>query len=79
MNPILKETAVSYLNESLARLPEGNQRIFKLMYGRNDGKRSVEDTEAMPISDVIAEIPDEKLDWAMQQAINSMTKSQYNN
>ena len=78
MNKLLKETAISYLTESLARLPEGNQRIFKLMYGRNNGKRSVEDTEAMPINDVISEIPDDKLDWAMQQVMRSIEKLEYN-
>jgi hypothetical protein len=41
------------------------------MYGRNNGKRSVEDAKAMSIRDVVYEIPSEKLDWALSQVENS--------
>lgn len=78
MNHVLKDVATTYIIKSLSLLPEGNQRVFKLMYGRKNGKRSVEDAEAMSIEDVVAEIEDEKLDWAMQQVINSMEKFEYN-
>ena len=51
-------------------MPEGWQFVFRMMYGRKNGKRSVEDTVAMDIN----EVPREKLDWAMQQAENSLKK-----
>jgi len=71
----LKAFAHQTLQDGLDRLPAGWQNKFKLMYGRRGGKRSVVDCEAMPMSDVIAEIPDGNLDWAMQQVENSLKKA----
>jgi hypothetical protein len=34
----------------------------------------VEEAEKIPINDVVDGIPDEKLDWAMQQVENSKRK-----
>lgn len=44
------------------------------MYGRQGGRRSVVDCKAMPMPNVIAEIPEDKLDWAMEQVENSLKK-----
>jgi len=74
MNNILQEYSRNYLLENLAKLPDSWQRLFKLMYGTDNGKRSVEEVEIMDMSDVIAEIPSEKLDWAMTQVDNSLKK-----
>jgi len=83
MNKALQKFARDQLKDGLARLPEGHQRIFKLMYGRGNHEnltsqipnmRSVEDAEKMSISDVVDEMPAEKLDWAMQQVENSLKK-----
>ena len=76
MNHQLSEFARKTLLEQLLQLPEEWQRKFKLMYGRNNGKRPVDETEKMRILDVITELPDDKLDWAMQQVENSLKKLQ---
>jgi len=72
MNKQLQEFARSTLKKQLSMLPEKNQRIFKLMYGRNlnargDAKRSVADTELMSINNVVDEMPEDNLSWAMEQ------------
>ena len=74
MNDQLQNFARQTLNEGLNNLPLDWQNLFKLMYGRNNGKRSVEDSKLMSIQDVINEIPSEKLDWAMQQVQRSIEK-----
>ena len=43
MNKTLSDTAKKMLKDLLAQCTEPQQRMFKLMYGRNNGKRSVED------------------------------------
>lgn len=74
MNDMLKDFAKASLLEGLKKLPDGWVGKFKLMYGRKNGIRSVEDTKAMSIEDVVDEIPDKNLDWAMQQITNSVEK-----
>jgi hypothetical protein len=74
MNEKLESYAREELKAGLAQLPADWQRMFKLMYARDGGKRSVEDAEAMPIDDVVEQVPAEKLDWAMQQVQNSLNK-----
>lgn len=67
MNHLLKTYAKNWLNEHLSLLPEANVEFFHKMYGRRDGKRSLEDALSISTSQVIEEMSDEKLDWAMQQ------------
>jgi hypothetical protein len=74
MNDNLKTYAKSQILDGLLKLPEDWQEKFKLMYGRNGGKRSIEDTKAMMIEKVVNEIPEEKLDWALQQIENSLKR-----
>lgn len=74
MNDQLQEFARQTLKNGVVQLPELWQRTFKLMYARNNGKRSVEDAEAMHINDVVDEVPPEKLDWAMRQIQASLDK-----
>lgn len=74
MNDTLKTYARSQILNGLLKLPDGWQERFKLMYGRNGGKRSVEDEKAMKIGDVVEEIPEENLDWALSQIENSLEK-----
>jgi 5-methylthioribose kinase len=74
MNDKMQNFARKFLLDGLETLPEGYNRTFKLMYGRNNGKRSVEDTEKMSIDAVVEEITPEKLDWAMQQVERSIAK-----
>jgi hypothetical protein len=75
MNNDLELYARGRLLETLEQIPAANQRIFKLMYGRNNGKRSVSDAEEMTGSAVVAEIPTDKLDWAMDQVANTIRKN----
>lgn len=74
MNKNLKNYAREELKTNLALLPDSWQEKFKLMYGRDNGKRSVEDAKATPINDIVDFMPEEKLDWAMQQVTNSLNK-----
>jgi len=50
--------------------------MFKLMYARNGGKRSVEDAEKMPIDDVVDQMDTTKIDWAVTQCEATVTKNQ---
>lgn len=75
MNHQIETFARNNLKEGLVLLPPHNQRIFKLMYGRNNGRRSVPDAEAMEINAVVDEIPAPKLDWAMTQVERSLLKT----
>ena len=74
MNEQLQSFARQTLKDGLGQLPDKQQEIFKLMYARDNGKRSVEDSLAMQIDDVIDCVPAEKLDWAMQQVQRSLDK-----
>lgn len=73
MNHLLKTYAKNWLNEHLSLLPEANVEIFHKMYGRDNGKRSLEDTLAMPTTQVIEEMTDEQLDWSMCQVERTIT------
>ena len=72
MNDQLQNFARQTLKDGLEKLPLDWQGTFKLMYARNNGKRSVEAAMAMNINAVVDEIPATKLDWAMQQVENSL-------
>lgn len=72
MNEQLQKFAREQIKEGMAQLNASHHRIFRLMYGRNNGKRGVADAEAMPIDDVLAEMDGTKLDWAMQQVQRSI-------
>ena len=74
MNNPVQAFARQHIKDGLAQLPEKWQRTFRLIYGRDNGKRSVEDAETMPIADLVEEIPAGKLYWAMQQVLNSIKK-----
>lgn len=66
MNNQLQAFARQNLKDGLAQLPENNQMLFKRMY-------SHENLDA-DISDVVDSMPDDKLDWAMQQVERSLGK-----
>ena len=74
MNQQLQEFARNKLLEGLAQLPAGWQERFKLMYARDNGRRSAEDAKAMPIAEVVAQLPENALDWALTQVQNSLNK-----
>jgi hypothetical protein len=74
MNPTLEAFARQQLIDGLGKLPNGWVRLFKLMYGRHEGERSIEEAAAMDIAAVVAEMPADKLDWALSQVENSLRK-----
>lgn len=75
MNNTLSTAARTILKDLLSQLPEKNHRIFKLMYARDGGKRSVEDAEKVPINHVVDQIPDDKIDWAISQCERTIAKN----
>jgi hypothetical protein len=74
MNKTISDFTRKTILEGLRKLPDSHLRMFKLMYGRKNGKRSVEEAEQMPIDDVAAEISEDKLSWALTQIENSLMK-----
>jgi hypothetical protein len=66
MNEQLKNFAREELKRGLAQLPEPNQRLFKRMYSHNNLE--------LPIDEVVDKMPEDKLDWAMQQVKNTLVK-----
>jgi hypothetical protein len=66
MNTQLQQFARNFLKENLNKLPEGNQLIFKRMYSHKK-------LDAC-INDVVDNMKEETLDWAMTQVQNSIDK-----
>jgi hypothetical protein len=67
MNQQLQDFARRELKAGLAKLPGRPQEIFKLMYARDDGRRSVDEALKMDINDVVDSMPNNCLDHAMMQ------------
>lgn len=74
MHDALKSYAHQYIRDGMSNIPEEWHVTFKNMYGRKGGKRSLEDAQKMTIDEVLLEIPDDKLDWVMQQIDASIRK-----
>lgn len=74
MNQTLQNFARQYLKDGLEKLSPEQLRMFALMYGRRDGKRSVEDAVAMPLSDIVDEMKPGQLDNAMEQVRRTLEK-----
>ena len=66
MNDQLKNFAREQLKDGLKQLPENWQMTFRRMYSHKDLEKD--------ICAVVDDIPEEKLDWAMQQVENSLKK-----
>lgn len=64
MNNQLQEFARNTLKEGLTKCTDGQQLIFKRMYSHKDLDK--------PINDVVDNIAEDKLDWAMQQIENTL-------
>lgn len=74
MNEALQTFARETLKEGLAKLPEGWQENFKLMYGLPCDRRIPEDVERIKVTDInkiVDGMSAETLDWAMEQVKNS--------
>ena len=64
MNKQLQDFARQTLKTGLMRLPESNHVIFKRMYAP--------DNLDADINDVVDNMPEDKLNWAMQQVQRSI-------
>ena len=66
MNELLTKTAREYLKENLPILPDASQLLFKRMYSHKN--------LTLSIGEVVDDMPEEKLDWAMQQVKSTLEK-----
>ena len=66
MNNQIQDFDRQTLKDGLAQLPENNHMLFKRMYSFKNLKAD--------INDVVDAIPEDKLDWAMQQVQNTLDK-----
>lgn len=70
MNEQLSNYAKNFLKEGLSKCTEGEQHRFKQMYANGNFNLSIEE--------VVDNMPDEKLDWAMQQVQSTLDKKDRN-
>lgn len=68
MNDQMQEFARTALKEGLAKLSGSQQLLFKRMYSHTDLTKH--------INDVVDAMPQEKLDWAMQQVQRTLVSTQ---
>ena len=66
MNDSLQQFARQQLKDGLAMLPESHHLMFKRMYSHKNLEKD--------INAVVDDMPEEKLDWAMQQVERSLEK-----
>lgn len=66
MNKELSDFARQKLKDGLAQCTDEQVYMFKRMYSHKNLE--------LPINDVVASMPDEKLDWAMQQVSRTLEK-----
>lgn len=71
MNNELQAFARNELKMGLSKLPEKNLTVFKRMYANCNLK--------MDINNIVDSIPEEKLDWAMQQVQRTLNQHKSNN
>lgn len=76
MNKTFTTAGRKILKELLAQCTKPQQELFKLMYGRDNNNRSVEDTKAMDINDCVDLMDDNKIDWAITQVESTIFKNQ---
>jgi hypothetical protein len=76
MHHKLESLARQMLKDGLAKCDEKQQEIFKLMYGRARGKRSMDDAKAMDINALVDEMPEDKLSWALTQVERTVDKNE---
>ena len=66
MNQQIQDFARQELKTGLAKLPESNQLLFKRMYSHANLDASIDDA--------VDNMPEDKLDWAMQQVERTLEK-----
>ena len=62
----------------LGQCTENQQRMFKLMYARDNGRRSVEDAENMNINDVVDQMNISRINIAIGQCERTVLKNKSN-
>lgn len=78
MNKELRDFGIQRLREGLDELPEGSRTLFKRIYANNGNGCSQDEALTMPIEEALEGIPDEKIDWAMQQVQRTLDKMRPN-
>ena len=66
MNDKLQDFAKNELKKGLAQCTEAQQHLFKQMYSHGNLE--------LPINDIVDSMPENKLDWAMQQVERTLAK-----
>lgn len=66
MNAEIQNFARNLLKENLAKCTDKQQTFFKRMYGNMD----------LSIAEVIDRMPEDKLDWAIEQVDHTLRKNQ---
>ena len=67
MNETLKNAAKTILKDLLAQCTEGQQMMFKRMYSHNNLE--------LPINDVVDQMSEDKIDWAISQCERTVEKN----
>lgn len=77
MNPQLQQFARDALKKGLAECSPEQQDLFRRMYAPWAMKGNfTEANRFMPINEVVDEMPEDRLDWAMQQVQNTIAKNE---
>jgi hypothetical protein len=66
MNKELQNHARAKIKDGLSALPESHTTLFKRMYSHND--------PTLPIEEVVNNMDESNLDWAMQQVQRTLDK-----
>lgn len=61
-----------YIRECVPMLTDAQRKTFRLMYGRLNGKRSVEEALALPMNTIINEIPASAVEHCISQIEKSL-------
>lgn len=77
-NKTLINAGKDILKNLLIDCTENQQKVFKLMYARNGGKRSIDDAVKMDINDVVNEMDSNRIDWAISQCEKTVEKNKDN-
>lgn len=78
MHPKLQSAGRDILKDLLAKCTAPQQRLFKLMYGRDRGHRSVEDAEAMDINECVDKMNENHISTAIDQCERTVAKNEAN-
>lgn len=66
MNNQLQKYARDTLKDGLSKCTDAQRHLFKLLYGDKDTK--------IHINEVVDQIPEDRLDWAMRQVQRTLRK-----